>query len=518
MSAFLTGYSNRTCMKKPSVPSAAKARPKPSAASVVRASTVNEEKTVSWGDEALWHDLFTFNTAGVLAFDCSFRIVDANPALCEMLKYKREALLRLEVGDLIAPGHGAKLEKLCSALKKGGKAPPIFETRLLRMDHTEVEVIASATCRCAQERKKHHCLMIFNDVTERKAVDEALRRELELNRVLIDHAPMAIGLLGADGRILRVNRATEELFGFPEREVVNRTVWEFPVFTKEEAAASKKRFQTLLQGANQVSATIPMRTRSGETRYIATETTAVRRPDGQIDYVVTTGTDVTERKRLEAEIIRVAEQEHIRIGADLHDGVGQTLTGVAALTEVLIQSLEGQQRGDAERILELLKTSHEEVRRLSHGLSPSAVKNRDISGGLRLIAETIRLNFRRECECQIDESIKVLNPEVVTHLFRIAQEAVNNALRHGGARKIRLGLRHLDESTCLLEVSDDGSGFQADKNGVLSDGGGIGIRVMEYRANLIGGLLKVYAQPRRGVRVSCHFPTTLLKDQKLTML
>ena len=79
---------------------------------------------MSWGDEALWHDLFTFNTAGVLAFDCSFRIVDANPALCEMLKYKREALLRLEVGDLIAPGHGAKLEKLCSARKKGGKAPP----------------------------------------------------------------------------------------------------------------------------------------------------------------------------------------------------------------------------------------------------------------------------------------------------------------------------------------------------------------------------------------------------------
>lgn len=517
MSAFLAWYPNCSRMKKTPVQSAAKARPQSSACVVSPASVADEEPNGSWGDKDLWHDLFMFNTAGVLVCDGSFQIVDANPAMCGMLKYDRKALLKLEIGDVIAPGHGAKLEKLFRSLKSGDEAPPNFEMRLLRRDHKEVEVIASLTCRCAREPKKHHCFMIFNDMTKIKAVEASLQRELQLNRVLIDHAPIAIGLLGVDGRILRVNRAAEELFGFAAREVIGHTVWEFPVLTKEEAEASKKRFQSLLQGANQVGATIPMRTRSGEQRYIATETTAVRRPDGQIDYLVATGTDVTERKRLEAEVIRVAEQEHMRIGADLHDGVGQTLTGVAALTEVMIQSLSGQLRQDAERIHELLKTSQEEVRRLSHGLSPAAIKNRDLSGGLRLIAETIRLNFRRECECQIDESIKVLNPEAVTHLFRIAQEAVNNALRHGGAQKIRISLRSHDASCCLLEVSDDGSGFHAGKKGSQSGGGGIGIRVMEYRANLIGGQLRVYAQPGRGVRVSCRFPATLLKDRKLTI-
>lgn len=519
MSAFLMGYSNSHRMKKASArSSAAKARPKSPASTTAEVATAEVAATELWGDDALWRDLFTFNTAGVLAFDCSFQIVDANPAMCKLLKYERKALVKLEIGDVIAPGHGAKFEKMFSSLKKGCEAPPSFETRLQRSDHKEVEVIASVTCRCALERKKHHCFMIFNDVSVRKTAEDALQRELQLNRVLIDHAPIAIGLMGPDGRLLRVNREAENLFGFLEKEVIGRTVWEFPVLTDEEATASKKRFQMLLQGADQVSATIPMRTRDGALCYVASETTAVRRQDGQIDYLVTTGKDVTENKRLEAEVIRVAEQEHMRIGADLHDGVGQTLTGIAALTEVLIQSLTGQERQDAERIHELLKTSQEEVRRLSHGLSPAAVKNRDLSGGLRLIADTIRLNFRRECECHLDESIKVLNPEAVTHLFRIAQEAVNNALRHGGAQKIRISLRRHDKASCVLEVGDDGSGFQVNKKKGINDGSGIGIRVMEYRANLLGGQLKVHAQPGKGVRVSCYFPAALLKDRKLTIL
>ncbi|MBL9131599.1 MAG: PAS domain S-box protein, partial [Verrucomicrobiaceae bacterium] len=350
-----------------------------------------------------------------------------------------------------------------------------------------------------------------------KESERALRRESEMNRVLIENAPVAIGLLSPDARLQRVNPAAEKLFGFKAEEVVGRNIWDIPVMMADDVSASKKRFQSLLQGAERVEAMLPMRTKSGEVRFVSSETTAVR-TNGQIDHLVTTGIDVTERKRLEAEVIRVAEQEHVRIGADLHDGVGQTLTGVASLMEALVQGLDGPTRGDAERIHELLKTAQDEVRRLSHGLSPAAVRNRGLAGGLRLIAETIRLNFRRECDCVVEESIKPGNPEAETHLFRIAQEAVNNALRHGGARKIRLSLRRHDKTTGILEVTDDGSGFPTKKKAVEGNSPGIGLRVMEYRASLIGGQLKVSAQQGRGVRVTCLFPTSFPRDRKLTTL
>jgi signal transduction histidine kinase len=299
--------------------------------------------------------------------------------------------------------------------------------------------------------------------------------------------------------------------------VIGRLLWDIPVLDHDEVGPSKKRFLALQQGAKQVEAEIPMKTKDRETRFVSTVTTAVRKPDGEIDFLVTTGIDVTERKRLEAEVIRVAEQEHVRIGADLHDGIGQTLTGVAALVEALVQKLDGEAKSDAGRIYDLIKTAQEETRRLSHGLSPAAVRNRGLVGGLQLVAETVRLNFRRECECYLDATIKTAGAEVDTHLFRIAQEAVNNAIRHGGARRLRLSLRRHDDFSAVLEIADDGSGLENVKKSKKGSNPGIGMRVMEYRANLIGGELKIHSQSGKGVRVSCYFPTHLTKERKLTI-
>jgi len=468
--------------------------------------------------QAACHALFRSNTAGVLSFDGAFRVLDANPMVCSMLRQDRAALLRMEVSDLVAPGNRAAIERMMSSLQSGKKPPASFETCLESSDGKRLEVLAAITCQRGADKRIERGMVIFTDLTARKEAEEGWRRELELKNVLIDHAPVAIGLLDAGATLLRVNRAAEELFGFKSKEVVGKQLWDIPVLDHDEVGPSKKRFMALQQGAKQVDAEIPMRTKEGEHRIVSTVTTAVRKPDGEIDFLVTTGIDVTERKRLEAEVIRVAEQEHIRIGADLHDGVGQTLTGVAALLEALVQRLDGEAKSDAERVHELIKTAQEETRRLSHGLSPAAVRNRGLVGGLRLVAETVRMNFRRECECHLDETITTSGPEADTHLFRIAQEAVNNAIRHGGARHIRLALRRHNDSLAVLEVADDGKGLESAKKSKKGGNPGIGMRVMEYRANLLGGELKVYSQAGKGVRVSCYFPTHMTKKRRLTIL
>ena len=233
----------------------------------------------------------------------------------------------------------------------------------------------------------------------------------------------------------------------------------------------------------------------------AQSTTALA-PDGKLLCIITTATDVTEQRRLEAEVIKIAEEAQMRIGHDLHDGVGQVLTGIISLTEALEASLSGQALRDAARIRGLVREAINQVRDLSHTLSPAAVKNRGLAAALRLLASQVR-HRRLECDVEIDAEPKLEDPDKETHLFRIAQEAVNNAVKHGKPRRISLILKRLSDDRCLMLIQDDGAGISPRK---AKRRGGIGVRVMSYRANLIGGEFDIQPLPTGGTEVACRFP------------
>jgi signal transduction histidine kinase len=199
------------------------------------------------------------------------------------------------------------------------------------------------------------------------------------------------------------------------------------------------------------------------------------------------------------------------VGHDLHDGVGQTMTGMVIMMEALEAELQGEAKASAKRIHELMNESVSEVRRMSHGLSPTSVKYRGLAGALNLLAETVRTNFRTPCTCEVDAGLAINNEDKETHLFRIAQEAVNNALRHGKPGKVKISLHGTEQRECELCVEDDGAGIRKTKSAPES---GIGMRVMEYRANLIGGRLKIQNKPKRGVIVTCRFECDEAKKVK----
>lgn len=470
---------------------------------VVITPLVEAEKALQ-ETEARAHSLFQSNAAGVLVFDSKFHITDANPAICRLLGYEKKALLRLAVTDLTAPGCRLDMTRILRQMKDKPKNSAAVDSVLEHKSGGRVDVLAAPACLRDERGAFKQGMLVVLDITGRQKEQAELKREAELNKVMVDHAPVAIGLLDHEGHVLRVNSAAEKLFGFKQREMQGRQVWKLPVFGPGEVGASRERFEALTSGLSKVRATISIRTRSGEIRQVDAETTAVNRPDDSVHYYITTGVDTTEQRKLETEVIRVAEQEHIRIGHDLHDGVGQTLTGIAALVEALAEGLAGSNKQDAQRIHDLVKTAITETRRLSHGLSPAAVKNRGLARGLMLIAETVRENFRRECTCHIEEPMPVVSQESEIHLFRIAQEAINNAIRHGGATKMRISLRRKSTTQGVMEISDNGRGFPAGKAGVQSEG--IGLRVMDHRAHLINGNLKIQATKGRGVRVLCQFP------------
>jgi len=355
-------------------------------------------------------------------------------------------------------------------------------------------------------------LLVFShDITERKRVEAQYLRELEFNKALASNTTAFILVMDKEGRVAHINAAVEKRFGYSLEEVQWRTAWDVGIMDAGETERSKKRFARLLAGEDNPPTVIDMKTQSGQWLRVEISSTATRKADGSIDRIIVTGTDVTERDRLQREVLRISEREQARIGHDLHDGVGQTLTGVVALIEALECTLSGPAQKDAARISQLAREAVQEVRRLSHGLSPAAVKNRGLAGALQLLAETVRTNFRRACACDIPADFPGLDVEVETHLFRIAQEAVNNAMRHARADQIRIRLQQQDGEGVLV-VDDDGKGLSRAKSGKASKG--IGLRVMAYRAEIIGGDVQVLPRQTGGTEVVCKFPLPRKKSAR----
>jgi signal transduction histidine kinase len=210
----------------------------------------------------------------------------------------------------------------------------------------------------------------------------------------------------------------------------------------------------------------------------------------------------SEHARLEREVVAASERERHSIGADLHDGLGQLLTAVefmcTALKEDTAPQPEVSMRLD--QMGALLREAIAQTRYLSKGLVPIGDGPEALQQGLASLADRTNALGRVHCEFECDEPIEVSQPEATSHLFRIGQEAVNNAVKH--ARAVTITVRLMRRPGWLvLQVEDDGTGLAA-----ASEGKGSGLGLMRYRASLIGADLQVDSRPGGGVIVTCSWP------------
>lgn len=210
-----------------------------------------------------------------------------------------------------------------------------------------------------------------------------------------------------------------------------------------------------------------------------------------------------QQMRLEREVLEISERERRRIGHDLHDSLGQQLTAASMATNALVTAMKSEKSILTERgedIGRQIRAALVEARMLSRGLAPVALADEGLMAALNTLAEdTRRMDIRCVFECP--QPVSVPDAEVAGHLYRIAQEAVNNAVKHAAPSEIRIGLERRD-GAFVLEVDDDGEGFDESK----AKSGGIGLRVMRYRARLIGGALEIGSPPAGGTRISCKVP------------
>lgn len=215
--------------------------------------------------------------------------------------------------------------------------------------------------------------------------------------------------------------------------------------------------------------------------------------------------DITERKRLEREVLEIAEREQRRIGQDLHDGLCQQLTGIAYLVQALQQRLSVEKSKETPSVADvaaLLKESVNQARGLSHGLYPVDPHADGLMLGLRQLASNVREFFAVNCVFQCEKPVRLTDNEAATHLYRIAQESVQNAIRHGKASRIVIRLTREGQHLSLA-ITDNGNGFAPQQ----ARRAGLGLRTMAHRASAIGATLTIGPAPKRGVRVQCRMKT-----------
>jgi signal transduction histidine kinase len=210
-----------------------------------------------------------------------------------------------------------------------------------------------------------------------------------------------------------------------------------------------------------------------------------------------------EHARLEGEVIAASERERHSIGADLHDGLGQLLTAVEFMCTALKVDTATTQPEIAARLDQMgamLREAVAQTRYLARGLVPVGGGPDALQNGLAALADRTNSLGRTRCEFACGEHVEVADAIATSHLYRIAQEAVNNALKHARADLIAVRLERQGEHL-LLEIEDDGVGLAE-----ASEGRGAGLGLMRHRAGLIGADLTIEPRRGRGVRISCLWP------------
>ncbi|HUT30941.1 MAG TPA: MEDS domain-containing protein [Sedimentisphaerales bacterium] len=214
--------------------------------------------------------------------------------------------------------------------------------------------------------------------------------------------------------------------------------------------------------------------------------------------------EVEQRKELERQLLDISEREKRLIGQELHDSIGQQLTGIAFMTKVLQQKLVSrlpEEAGGAAEISELVNEAMSQTRVLAKGLHPVDLDAESLMSALHGLASTTEHLFGVNCSFRCDKPVSVADTTVAVNLYRIAQEAVTNAVKHGKAQNIRIGLAsHGGQST--LTVNNDGLDFEP----VPQKGAGMGLNIMHYRAEIINGSLDIRKGASGGTQVTCTFP------------
>jgi PAS domain S-box-containing protein len=405
------------------------------------------------------------------------------------------------VGDVwmsrLHPDDDGRLRTEYAALVSAGAGEWETQYRVRHEDGHWAWILARARWERRPDGRGHMVRGYVTDVT--------WRHRVQLQAEIIERMSEGVMLLARDGVIRFVNSALESTLGYGPGELVGadahllsfraRETFDGLLETAFESTANGSTALIDLEGRRRDGSLLPMQGRLSQLQL------------GDTRYLVVVFTDITSRKQLEREVLQMATQVQQRVGGDLHEGLGQQLSGIAMMLQGLkarAVDLAPQLSDELEQVVTLINGAVTRTRLLARGLSPVRASAQGVAEGfeelvnnvLEVYGQRVRLSMDLPPDLNADENS-------VMNLFHIAQEAVENSARHAAATDIHISVRATG-SDLELQVIDDGVGFEPSK--VSSAGAGMGLRMMRFRAEMARGYLSIESRPGHGARLRCRCP------------
>ncbi len=383
---------------------------------------------------------------------------------------------------------------------------------------------------------------VAQDVTEEEIHAEELRVSDERFQLLVEGAPdHAMVLLDQDSTITFWSTGAEKVFGWSSEEAVGQRGELF--FTPEDRAAGQVEKEMTIAMNKGVALDRRWHLRKdGKRVWIDGVMRRLDHPDGTLRGFAKIARDasdlhraeeellhardemekrvvertrelvaankeltrtIAQRQELERELLEISEREKRRIGEDLHDMVCQELTATALFLKSTAKKVEGESPTAAQTLGEAAQIVNRNVgltRDLARGLQPADLKGSGLKEALRGLCAQAGEVSEIKCHLKAAKGVRVTDDNVALHLYRVAQEAVTNAVKHSGAKNLLITLDKNAENVCVT-VEDDGKGFSPRRRSK-----GLGLHIMRYRANVLGGELKIEKRKRGGMQITCVIP------------
>lgn len=423
----------------------------------------------------------------IALLDTEGKVLAVNEAIARRFDMTTEELVGLNYMDFMATNIAIFRRDKINEVISGARQVTFEDYRDGRWNDNKISPIIDA-------RGMVTGVSVFTrDVTEQKRLDGILIETNEALEGVFNSITDSIILLDKSGKILNINekgayrlqRSKESLFGV--------IFWD--VFRDDVARNRRARFERVIETGHP-----EIFDDSRDGLFFEITIYPIFGLGGEVDRAAFYAKDVTERITLEKRILEVAENERLRIASDLHDGLGQNLTGLSFLIGGLKKKLEKKSMQEVTLmtpILNLVKESVSQAQSLARGLYPVNLDKHGLVMALEEMAENTRGLFNVECSVQRNQHITIENLQTATHLYYIAREAVTNAVKHSGAENIHILLTS-DSSFFIMRILDDGEGI----NEADGEEGGIGLKTMQHRAKLIRADLDVENRDEGGLQVS----------------
>lgn len=331
-------------------------------------------------------------------------------------------------------------------------------------------------------------------VLARYALEKKIKETEEFSTSLLEYSPNPILVLNQDSSVKYANPAIEKLTGYPAKDLIGQKLpseWQNKYELNNAINGELKKSEIIIKNKN------------GKKSHIIINFAPVY-TENKFKYLLAIWVDISLQKELQKQILDISDKERIRIGTDLHDGIGQYLTGISYLLSAVNEKVNNNEqvsKDELSKIIKMIDETKTHMRMISKGLVPVYNLKNGLMLAIQELCGNIEYVYGVKCPFACNINLEIKNNSTSTHIYYIILEAITNSIKHGNATKIIVEIKTKKEDL-LISILDNGTGINNSPN----KNSGIGMDLMRYRADLISGEITFKPGKNGGTRVSCMIP------------